>query len=310
MIISASRRTDIPAFYSEWLFNRLREGYVLAPNPYDPDRLGYVELSPKNVDCIVLWTKNPMPMLDKFRKLDEAGYPYCMHFTLTPYGRDIERHLPPKPKLLQTFREMSERIGIERSVWRYDPILVDTEHSIEWHLDSFERMCDVLRDHTERCFLSFVDPYKSLEDRFRALTENEMRDIASGFSDIARPHGIKLFTCAERMDLSRYGIEHGACIDKESIERIIGHRITAKNDANQRTECGCIESVDIGAYNTCAHGCSYCYAVSSRDSVSRRTAAHDVHSPVITGRPRGDETITDRTKGSQKDRQTDLSRYG
>ena len=309
MMISASRRTDIPAFYSEWFFNRLREGQVLAPNPYDPGRLGYVELSPKNVDCIVLWTKNPVPMLDKFRKLDDMGYRYCVHFTLTPYGKDIERNLPPKPKLLQAFREMSERIGIERSVWRYDPILVDAEHSVEWHLDRFGRMCDVLHDRTERCFLSFVDPYKGLDDRFRALTENEMKDIASGFSDIAKAHDIKLFTCAEKADLSQYGIEHGACIDQRLIERIVGYRITAKKDADQRTECRCIESVDIGAYDTCAHGCSYCYAVSNGDTAMRRMAAHDVDSPVITGHPRGDETITDRTKGPQRDEQTDLLRY-
>ncbi|MDR0335111.1 MAG: DUF1848 domain-containing protein [Methanomassiliicoccaceae archaeon] len=309
MIISASRRTDIPAFYSEWFFNRLNEGYALVPNPYNADRLGRVELSPKNVDCIVFWTKNAEPMLDKFLKLDEMGYPYCVHFTMTPYGRDIEKGLPPKPILMETFRKMSERIGAERSVWRYDPVIVDAEHPVGWHLERFGEMCGRLRDHTERCFISFVDPYKSLEKRFRGLTDDETAGIASGFSEIAGTNGIELFTCAEGADLSRYGIGHGACIDQKLIERIIGHRITAKKDANQRNECNCIESVDIGAYSTCPHGCSYCYAVSGRETMMRRVAAHDPNSPMITGHPRGGELITDRTAPSLKNKQTDLSHF-
>jgi hypothetical protein len=116
MIISASRRTDIPAFYSEWFINRLKEGHALVQNPYNADRLGYVELSPRNVDCIVFWTKDPTAMLDKFQTLDAMGYSYCVHFTLTPYGRDLEKYLPPKEKLMRTFQKMSERIGAMRSV--------------------------------------------------------------------------------------------------------------------------------------------------------------------------------------------------
>jgi hypothetical protein len=170
-------------------------------------------------------------------------------------------------------------------------------------------MCEHLRNHTERCFISFVDPYKSIEDRFRTPAENEIDVIASGFSDIAKEHDVELFTCAENIDLSRYGIEHGACIDQKLIERIVGCRIIAKNDTNQRDACKCIESVDIGAYSTCPHGCSYCYATSGREAVSRRMAAHDPSSPMISGRPRGDELITDRTGPSCKDKQTDLSRW-
>ncbi|MDR0198567.1 MAG: DUF1848 domain-containing protein, partial [Methanomassiliicoccaceae archaeon] len=221
MIVSASRRTDIPALYSEWFINRLKEGYALVPNPYDRDRLSRVELTPKNVDCIVFWTKDPSAMFDKFQQLDRMGYRYCVHFTLTPYGRDIEPNLPPKPKLVQTFVEMSERIGAMRSVWRYDPVIVDAEHDVGWHLRRFGDMCGRLHEHTERCFISFVDPYKSAEERFRKLTGEEMTAIASGFSDIARKYGIELFTCAENIDLSGYGIGHGACVDKKLIERII-----------------------------------------------------------------------------------------
>jgi hypothetical protein len=309
MIISASRRTDIPAFYSEWFINRLKEGYVFVPNPYDPNRLGRVELTPENVDCIVFWTKNPAAMFDRFRQLDSMGYPYYVHFTLTPYGKDIETTLPPKSKLLQTFMEMSERIGRVRSIWRYDPVIIDDDHTVEWHLEHFAKMCKTLRNSTERCFISFIDPYKGLDRRFMALTHSEAATVASGFSDIAETYGITVFTCAENIDLSEHGIEHGACIDHGLTEKVIGYRITAKKDANQRDACRCIEAVDIGAYGTCSHGCSYCYAVTDRATVLRRMAAHDPDSPVLFGHPRGMEKITDRTRPSHRNNQRTLLQW-
>jgi hypothetical protein len=300
VIISASRRTDIPAFYSEWFVNRLEEGHVLIQNPYDRSRLRRVALSPDNVDCIVFWTKNPLPMFDRLRRLDSMGYRYYFHFTLTPYGRDVEPNLPPKSELTEAFRELSGMIGPTRSVWRYDPVIIDCEHPVEWHLERFAEMCRSLRGYTERCFLSFVDPYRNLGKRFRKVTPNEMVRIASGFSEIARMYGISVLTCAEDADLSGYGVGHGACIDRELIERVIGHDIIAKKDMSQRDACRCAESVDVGAYDTCSHGCTYCYGTSYRSNVLRRMAAHDPRSPIITGYPRGDETVTDRTGPSQR----------
>jgi hypothetical protein len=258
----------------------------------------------------VFWTKNPAAMFDRFRQLDGMGYRYYVHFTLTPYGRDIETNLPTKQTLMQTFLKMSERIGAMRSVWRYDPVIVDAEHPVEWHLERFGEMCGILQEHTERCFISFVDPYKSLESKFRPLTGDEMIAVASGFSKIAGAYGIEVLTCSEKIDLSRHGVRHGACVDQKLIERVIGHRITAKKDANQRDACRCIEGVDIGAYNTCPHGCSYCYGTSDREMMMRRVAAHDPGSPMISGRPRGDEIITDRTRPSQKTGQTGIFQYG
>lgn len=300
MIISASRRTDIPAFYSEWFMNRLKEGYALIPNPRNSNRLGQVNLSPQNVDCIAFWTKNPTAMLGRLSELDAMGYAYYIQFTLTPYGADVEPHLPSKAELLRIFIQMSEQIGALRSVWRYDPVVIDDKHSVDWHFERFSEMCETLRTHTERCILSFVDPYKSLNDKFRAMTNDEMLEIASGFSRIADKYGIALFTCAEVIDLSRYGIRHSACVDQDLIERIIGYRIAAKKDANQRAACCCIESVDIGAYDTCPHGCTYCYATSSPKTVLCRVSEHDPHAPMLTGYPRGDEIITERTMPSQK----------
>ncbi len=306
MIISASRRTDIPAFYSEWFMNRLAEGYVLIPNPRNPNRLGRVKLTPENVDCIAFWTKNPIPMFERFPMLDSMGYSYYMQFTLTAYDNTIETNLPPKAELLQAFIEMSKQIGACRSIWRYDPIIIDIKHPVEWHIDQFTAMCERLQSYMERCVISFVDPYKSLNNRYRALTNGEMIAIASGFAEIADKYGITLYTCAEEIELSQYGIKHGSCIDQQLIEKIIGSRIAAKNDANQRTACRCIESIDIGAYDTCSHGCVYCYATSSAKTVLRRMGAHDPHSPMIAGYPKGDEIITERTVSSQKINQLSL----
>lgn len=306
MIISASRRTDIPAFYSEWFMNRLKEGYALIPNPRNPNRLGRVALSPENVDCIVFWTKNPANMLGRLSELDAMGYAYYVQFTLTPYDRSMEPNLPSKAELLRTFIEMADQIGALRSVWRYDPVVVDDKHGVGWHVEQFSAICGKLRTYTERCILSFVDPYKSLCDRHRALTDDEMIGIASGFSKIARRCGIALYTCAEEIDLSRYGIGHSACIDQKLIEKTAGYRITAKKDANQRAACRCIESVDIGAYDTCPHGCTYCYATSSPKTVLRRVNEHDPRAPMLTGCPKGDEIVTDRTTPSQKVTQLSL----
>ena len=306
MIISASRRTDIPAFYSEWFMNRLKEGYVLIPNPRNPNRIGRVNLSPDNVDCIVFWTKNPSPLLEKLYQIDHMGYSYYIQFTLTPYDQMIETHLPPKSELLQTFIKMSEQIGNLRSVWRYDPIIIDADHSISWHIGKFTQMCHTLHLYTERCILSFLDLYRNMNSKFRTIEKNEMHEIASAFSQIAKQYGISLYTCSEEIDLSEYGIEHSSCIDKPLIEKITSYRLDIKKDKNQRTTCGCIESIDIGVYDTCTHGCTYCYANSSQKMISRQIAAYISNAPMLTGFPVGNEIITDRTSSSNKIRQTDL----
>lgn len=303
MIISASRRTDLPAFYGEWFFGRLTEGYAFIPNPRNPNRLGRVELSPDKVDCIVFWTKNPRPMLEKLQQLADMGYRYYTQFTLTPYGQTIENNLPAKRELIQTFVELSKRTSAQQTVWRYDPIFIDAVHSVDWHVRQFSVMCKKLTTYTERCVLSFVDPYKSLHNKFRAMTRKEMMTVTSRFSEIAQQYGITLFTCAEEIDLSPYGIAHGSCIDQHLIEQIVGRPITARKDANQRADCGCIESVDIGAYDTCPHGCTYCYATSSRKTVLQRAAEHDPKAPMLTGYPRGDERMTNRTTPSQIEHQ-------
>lgn len=306
MIISASRRTDIPAFYSEWLIKRLEAGYVMMPNPRNPNRLGRVLLSPALVDCIVFWTKNAAPMMDKLSQIEGMGYSFYFQFTLTPYSKTVETNLPPKTELIRIFAELSHRIGPERVVWRYDPVFIDVVHTVRWHLEQFYQLCEKLHPFTRRCIFSFIDPYKSIGSSFQAMSRTEMLEIAAGFSEIAKQYHLALFTCAEEINLEAYGIGHSSCIDKGLIEQMIGHNMKAKRDANQRSACRCIESVDIGAYDTCLNGCRYCYATTSNKLVLHQKQNYDVNAPMLTGYPVGNEIITDRTVPSQKDIQPRL----
>ena len=305
MIISASRRTDIPSFYAEWFLNRLREGYALIRNPRDPQKLARVKLSPDRVDCIIFWTKNPLPMFGVLDTLDRMGYKYYFEFTLTPYDRRLERNLPPKEQLMETFHRLSDKIGPNRVDWRYDPVLVDENFPVSYHLEHFEKMCASLQSKTKRCIISFVDQYRHIKN-IPYMHDGDIRIIAEGFSGITQKINLPLCACAETVNLEQFGITHAACIDGKKIESILGAPVEAKKDAGQRPACGCIAGVDIGAYNTCAHGCAYCYATTNESLVARRMSAHDPQSPLLTGFPKGDERIADRVSCSQKVRQLPL----
>lgn len=304
MILSASRRTDIPAFYAEWLLNRLRQGLVCVRNPINPAQVSRIALSPETVDCIVFWTKNPAPMLDRLAELRSMGYEFYFQFTLTPYGREIERNLPEKRTLVETFRSLSRGIGRERVVWRYDPVVLTEAWTPGRHLEAFGALCRELEGCTEECVFSFVDRYAKAAGRMAGLAREpspgEMERMAAGFAETARRYGLKLSACAEKSDFSRFGVSRASCIDPGRIERLTGCAIRARKDQNQRPECGCIESVDIGAYDTCRHGCLYCYASAGDGTVRRASAAHDPLSPLLTGRLLETDRVTERRTASLK----------
>lgn len=286
MILSVSRRTDIPAFYSQWFFNRLREGFVLVPNPMNPKQVSRVSLSRSVLDCIVFWTKNPAPMLDKLEQL--ADIPYYFLFTVTPYGPDLERYLPPKTEILDTFARLSGLIGAERVVWRYDPIVLTSRMDEAFHAREFERLARFLAPYTRRCIFSFLDMYKKCERNLRGIPVNiptgeTMTRIASFIARTARENGIEPFTCAEQTDFSSVGAYHASCVDGELVSRVCGYSLDVGKDKNQRGACRCVESVDIGAYHTCPHICLYCYANSDLRTVQLNAAAHDPASPVLYG---------------------------
>lgn len=298
MILSVSRRTDIPAFYAEWFFQRIREGFLYVRNPMNPRQVSRIGLSPEVVDCIIFWSKNPAPMLERLDELRE--YPFYFQFTLTGYGRDIEPGLPDKRKeVIATFQKLSEKVGKERVVWRYDPILVNGRYTIEYHLKAFEEIAGCLKGYTEKVVISFVDFYaktlRNTKDLYiKSLSREEMREIAEGMAQIAKSCGLVIETCAEQINLQDVGIRHGSCIDKKRIEKIAGCSLSVEKDKNQREACGCCESIDVGAYNTCRNGCRYCYANYHEEQVRKCIACYDVNSPLLCGRIEPEERVTDR----------------
>ncbi len=310
MIISASRRTDIPAFYADWFFNRLREGYVYVRNPMNPHRISEISLSPEVVDGIVFWTKNPTPMLDRLDALRE--YPFYFQFTLTPYGTDVEQNVPSKNDvLIPAFRTLSSRVGRERVVWRYDPILLSEKYTVLYHRKYFRLLCDRLAAYTEKCTISFLDVYKNIRRNIDPLgirppAGEEIVELAGYFQEIADAYGITLDSCAEDADLSRCGIGHASCIDTARLERIGGYRLDIGRDKNQRPACGCAASIDVGTYNTCTNGCAYCYANFSPNLVRNACGRYDPLSPVLCGEISPEDVITPREMKSFRSVQTDL----
>lgn len=313
MIVSASRRTDIPAFYSRWFLNRIREGFVWVPNPYNPRQISSISLHPQVVDCIVFWTKNPAPMMGRLRELDP--YNYYFQYTLNAYGTDAESNLPPLEKRIDTFKRLSDRIGRERVIWRYDPLLTNDIYTPAFHKEAFAQLAEALKDHTERCMLGFIDHYPHIRRAVNALnikplTCGEIEEMALSFKQTADGYPFRLDTCTVKVDLRPLGIPSGLCVDGELIERIAGYPIRAHKDKNQRDVCNCIESIDIGTYESCLNGCVYCYAI--RGNYGTAAANHHRHhpeSPLLIGTPDdlpGDAVVKERAVKSLRSDQPTL----
>ncbi len=304
MIISASRRTDIPSFYSEWFFTRLKEGDVLVRNPMNPHQIGKVSLSPEVVDGIVFWTKNPLPMLGRLPELER--YLYYFQFTLNAYGRDVEPGLPSKKDILiPAFQHLSKSIGRERVVWRYDPIFFSEEYTVDYHCKSFRAVAARLGEYTEKCTVSFLDLYRHIARTVRRLdirpgTAEQQLQLLQKFSEIAGEYGFCIDTCAEEPGFDALGIPHARCIDRERLERLGNCRMPVPKDPNQRPACGCAASIDIGAYNTCPNGCLYCYANHSLGAAGTRMQAHRPDSPLLFGSVEAGDVIKERTMKSYR----------
>lgn len=298
MILSVSRRTDIPAFYSDCFFNRIREGYVLVRNPMNIHQVSRIPLTPDIVDCIVFWIKNPKPMLSRLDELND--YRYYFQFTLNSYAKDIEPNVPSKnDEVIQTFKTLSDKIGRERVIWRYDPIFINDKYSLDYHIKYFKKLAEMLDGKFGHCVISFVDYYSKSSTRFKEnnIYEPDMESItvlAEKFAQIAGEKGFILKTCSEKYDLSKYGISHGKCIDDDLISKLVGADLNIKKDKNQRDECGCVESIDIGLYNTCPHGCKYCYANFSDKKVSSNMEKYDPDSPILCSSLSADDRVSER----------------
>jgi hypothetical protein len=295
MIISASRRTDIPAFYADWFMRRIRAGYCEVPHPFQPARISRVSLAPPDVDVIAFWTRNPRPLFVHLPELDRLAYRYYFLFTLMANPRPLDPLAPP-PEVSQTiFAQLSRRIGPERVIWRYDPIVLSNLTPPEWHAEVFERLAGALRALTSRCIISLVDIYRKLQPRLRCLAGqglhvrrarvDEIEGLLRRFAESARSHGMELATCAEAADLRRLGIRTGKCIDDDYIRRIFDLEVSARKDPAQRRDCRCVVSRDIGAYDTCPFACAYCYACSSPERARANYARHDPAAPALLPPP-------------------------
>lgn len=263
MIISASRRTDIPAFHSEWMMNRLRAGYALVRNPVSRTTVHRVDLTRGNVDCIVFMTKDPGPMVDNMREVARMGHTALFQVTLTPYGKDLEPGVRFKADINDSCMDMAGIIGRDRMVWRYDPVILNAGISMEYHRRKFSMMCSEASQWTDRCVFSFVDIYGRLlglegAGVIRRVSPEEMDAFARMASEVARDHGMTLSCCCPRRDLSRFGIEPRGCLDAATLRSLDIPYDSARSDL--REGCLCVRSVDIGEYGTCGHGCVYCYA--------------------------------------------------
>ena len=248
-----------------------------------------VPITPNNVDCIVFWTKDAGPILEYLDEIDTMGYKYYFQFTVTPYENDIELNVRKKSDIISTFITLSKKIGKEKVIFRYDPILItdNDKYTYEYHLKAFKRLCEHFRNHTERVVISFIDGYKKVSKSMnnigiRELTEKEMHGIADEFSKITKYYNLRLETCAEGIDLDTYGIKHSKCIDGELIERVIGSKLKNTDKLGKsRSLCGCMKSIDIGQYDTCVHGCIYCYANRNKDLAAKNFKQHYLDSPLL-----------------------------
>jgi DNA repair photolyase len=286
MIISASRRTDIPAFYSEWFMNRIKAGYVLVKNPFNKALVSKIPLNPELVDCIVFWSKNPENIIKYLPDLKE--YNYYFQITLNSYDKSIEPDVPLKRDIIKTVIKLSDLIGKEKVIWRYDPIFYTEKFNYSYHVKYFEKIASSLKGKTEKCIISFMDLYKKCERNmrninFHILDLEEVHKIAEGIVGVGKKHGIKIETCAEEFELEKFGIHHAQCIDGELISRIAGKTIKVSKDKNQRANCRCAESIDIGTYNTCPHNCIYCYANLNKKLVSENYKNYDPDSEFLDG---------------------------
>jgi len=281
MIISASRRTDIPAFYSDWLVNRLNAGYCLVKNPFNSAQAKRVSLLPEDVDGIVLWTKNAAPLLPKLSALD--SYSYYFQYTITPYHSDIEAGLADKKAMvIPAFQHLAGIIGPKRMIWRYDPIIITPRYSFDYHIRAFTKLCGLLAGSCEKCVISFVIAYQSISKNLAEIghteldAESKLR-LTKAMLLIAKEHSITLCACCELPELYELGVQPVSCVDAS----LFG--VDAPRDKHQREGCNCAVSVDIGAYNSCMNGCRYCYANHSETKVRQNYVAHHADSEVLMG---------------------------
>ncbi len=293
MILNISGRTDIVAFYSEWLMNRLKVGFIDVRNPFNPKLVSRINLD--DVELLFFCTKNPIPILDKLKDIKKKVY---FHVTLTSYKKDIEPGLPPKKDIIEAIKKISNMIGKDNIVVRYDPVFINSKYTIDYHINAFDKLCSLLDGYISKILISFIDDYKNVRNNYKVLnykklTEDDYRQIGLSFSDSARRHNMVVHTCAEVNNLVEYGFIKDECMSRELAFKLTG-RIYKKWQARKKAPCNCIEMVDIGVYNSCKHFCKYCYANFDELKVKDNYSKHNPNSSLLVGELEKDDIIKER----------------
>jgi hypothetical protein len=295
MIISASRRTDIPAFYAQWFINRVRAGYCTVPNPFNAVQVRRVSLDPEDVEVIVFWTRNPRPLFPYLDELDRRGYRYYFLYTLLGNPRLLDPHSPDRKAAIRTFQELSSRLGPQRVVWRYDPIVLSRITPPDYHRRAYGTIARALQGYTQRSVISLLDVYAKIRKRMQEASlqgaqlwpydgsEAWFASLMSDLVGLATANDMRIFSCAQELDLVEHGIRPGKCIDADYIQAVFDLDVTHTKDPGQREACGCVVSRDIGMYDACLFGCRYCYATSSFERARHNYAQHDPRSPSLLG---------------------------
>ncbi|MBN2399706.1 MAG: DUF1848 domain-containing protein [Candidatus Aminicenantes bacterium] len=266
MIVSASRRSDIPAFHGAWFMEQLRRGEVTVRNPFRPTRARTVSLKKQDVDAFVFWSRDPRPFMGHLPEID-GSFPYYFLITLTGYPRLLEPATPQIEAAAGFFEKLAARIGRRRVIWRYDPVIFTGQTDFDFHVGNFSGLADLLAPFTTRVIVSFFDPYPKVGRRLKkagidaaeaAGTAEQQRALLEHFAAVAAAKGLEIQSCAEAAIAA--GVRPGKCIDEELLNELFGLRLSYRKDPGQRKLCLCQQSVDIGSYGTCRHGCLYCYA--------------------------------------------------
>lgn len=299
MILNTGLRTDIPGFFSEWFYNRIEDGFVYVRNPYAKNQIYSYRLDPELIDCIIFCTKNPKPMFENLEKIDKFNQYW--HITITPYEKEIEPNVPPMNDVLESFKYLSKKLGKENVTLRYDPIFINEKYTLEKHIESFEYIINSLSGYTTEAIISFIDLYEKTKRNFpkaREVTKDERLKIGKEFARIGNENNIRIKTCVEGTELDKFGIDSSGCMTKEVIERAINKNLNIPKQKARNGECYCLLNNDIGEYNTCGHGCLYCYANSNKRLVKRNLKLHDPKSPILIGEIKEDDIIKEMNQKS------------
>ena len=292
MILSISERTDIVAFYLPWLLNRLKEGYVDVRNPFYPKQVSRILLDEDHIDAIIFCTKNPLPLLENIKSIP---FPFIVQVTITPYLKEIEPNVPSKKEVIETVKKISKMIGKERVYVRYDPIFLSERYSVSYHEKMFEKLCRELEHDVSRVIISFLDIKKNVLRNRKTLkllpfTRENIEEISEKIGRIAEKYHLEVSTCAEKIDLSKFGIQRKGCTTEEDIYKIVEKKVQMKKNTT-RENCGCIDTVDLGFYNTCCHFCKYCYANYDEPQVMTNRKLHHPTSSLLIGELESDDII-------------------